>query len=236
MGRNLLLKTVNADMTAHGGFVWPREGHVEAPDWNPKPVCGGGLHGLLRGCGEGCYLNWYDDAVWIVFEAHGEVVEFDGKAKCQTATVVYAGDRYTATQIILNEYGPVPCAGSTVVGGDHSTLIGGDGSTLTGGNYSKLTGGDYSTLIGGDNSTLTGGQHSTLVVGFDSTLAGGYSSTLIGGDGSTFTALVNSVFQSKYFDDISQRRRIAVAYVGENRIEPGVKYRAEKDVFVQVDD
>jgi hypothetical protein len=31
----LVLRTCNADMTAHGGFKWPESGHVAAPDWLP---------------------------------------------------------------------------------------------------------------------------------------------------------------------------------------------------------
>ena len=31
---------------AYGGFQWNPVGEwTEAPDWNPQPVCGGGLHG-----------------------------------------------------------------------------------------------------------------------------------------------------------------------------------------------
>ena len=58
---NYILKTVKADGSAYGGFVWPLEtgAIVVAPDWDSTPVCGGGLHGLLNGCGDGALLNWY---------------------------------------------------------------------------------------------------------------------------------------------------------------------------------
>jgi hypothetical protein len=58
MNKVLVLRTVRPDRRSHGGFFWPESGPVEAPDWNPKARCGGGLHGLLRGCGAGDLLNW----------------------------------------------------------------------------------------------------------------------------------------------------------------------------------
>ena len=35
-------------------FIWPLivGAEVEAPDWNPEPVCGGGLHCLVKGRGD----------------------------------------------------------------------------------------------------------------------------------------------------------------------------------------
>ena len=38
----LVLRTVNADGTSHGGFRWPDSGAVEAPDWSPVAECGQG--------------------------------------------------------------------------------------------------------------------------------------------------------------------------------------------------
>lgn len=63
--RAYMLRTCAADMTAHGGFVWPKEGEVCAPDWRPDARCGNGLHGLLWGEGDGSLLNWSADAVHI---------------------------------------------------------------------------------------------------------------------------------------------------------------------------
>jgi len=74
---DFLLKTVHADGAAWGGFQWPLDEGAEviAPDWDPTPVCGGGLHGLLNGAGNGSLINWSTDAVWIVAEIpDGETV------------------------------------------------------------------------------------------------------------------------------------------------------------------
>lgn len=60
--------------------------------------------------------------------------------------------------------------------------------------------------------------------GDGSTLTGGYGSTLTGGDDSTLMLC--------WFDGV--RRRVAVAYVGEDGIEPGVAYRVDdKGKFVR---
>lgn len=77
-----LLRTCGSDGSSHGGFRWPlRVGAaVEAPDWDPSPRCGGGLHGLLSGEGDGSLLNWSADAVWLVVEVDDDqVVDLDGE-------------------------------------------------------------------------------------------------------------------------------------------------------------
>lgn len=48
----LVLRTCDASRKAYGGFQYPESGPVEAPDWDPRPVCGGGLHGLRWGEGD----------------------------------------------------------------------------------------------------------------------------------------------------------------------------------------
>ena len=164
----LVLRTCNADMTSHNGFRWPKQGPVEATDWEPTYKCGHGLHGLLWGEGDGPLLNWSDDAVWQVVRVE-ETDILTGKddllMKCKypKGEVVFSGDRKSATDYLL-AHGAVGKAvvGCYKTGGHRSTLTGGDGSTLTGGHRSTLTGGDWSALTGGDWSTLTGGYRSTL--------------------------------------------------------------------------
>lgn len=90
---NLVLRTCRPDMTSHSGFVWPREGRAAAPDWDPRPECGNGLHGLLCGQGDAGLLDWSDDAVWMVVEPDGEIVNLSGKVKFSAAEVLFAGDR-----------------------------------------------------------------------------------------------------------------------------------------------
>ena len=43
----LVLRYLNSDATSYGGFQNPVEpgSVVTAPDWDPEPECGNGLHG-----------------------------------------------------------------------------------------------------------------------------------------------------------------------------------------------
>ena len=206
----LALKTVSADMTAHGGFLWPEKGAVVCEDWNPEPKCGGGLHSFLWGQG-GSLLSTDESAKWLVLEIEDYVdlhAEHNFKIKSPKAYVVFCGKKDEAIQYLLDHGAQdKPVYGCRKMSGDWSTLTGGYGSTLTGGYGSTLTGGDGSTLTGGNGSTLTGGNGSTLT--------GGNGSTLTGGDWSTL--------EVKYWD--GKRIRREVAYIGEKKIKANTPYK-----------
>jgi hypothetical protein len=200
----LVLRTCNADGTSRNGFRWPRRGKVVAPDWDPTPLCGRGLHGLPGGEGDGSLLNWSPDARWQVVRVDGDWVNLGRKIKFQSGFVLHTGTQASATGYLAARVsgravvGLIATCGicsyliggyqSTLMGGDWSTLIGGDKSTLTGGYRSTLIGGNNSRLTGGYQSILTGGYCSTLTCGNYSTLTGGYQSILTGGDCSVLTA------------------------------------------------
>jgi hypothetical protein len=226
--KNLFLRTCNADGTSYGGFKWNLEiGSItEAPDWNPEPKCGGGLHGLLHGKGYGYHLNWNDDALWMVCEALGPIVDINEKIKTSKAKTLFVGDRKGATDfLIASGCNPAEVPGAFIVGGDNSTVTGGNRSTVTGGNRSTVIGGYRSTVTGGDRSTVTGGIGSTVIGGYRSTVTGGDRSTVTGGIGSTVIGGIDSVLTIDYYD--GKRDRIAIAYVGEDGIEPDVPYKLD---------
>ena len=155
----LVMRTCNADMTSYGGFMWPRSGMVECPNWDPRPVCGYGLHGFLWGEGDGGLASWDPDAVWMIVKvlaADLVILDNNDKVKFPRGEVILCGDRLAVTQYMM-EHAPGSRAiiGLMATGGYRSTLTGGYRSTLTGGDGSTLTGGHYSTLTGGDGSTLT---------------------------------------------------------------------------------
>jgi hypothetical protein len=207
---DLLLRTADEHGKAYGGFQWPTEAGkgVEAPDWDPTPCCGRGLHGAHWGEGEGQHLfNNGDGAIWYVVACNPAlVVELGGKVKVPRVWILFCGSREKATEMMLEQAPGKAVIGSTLTGGNRSTLTGGDGSTLTGGYRSTLTGGDGSTLTGGYRSTLTGGDGSTLTGGNGSTLTGGDGSTLTGGDRSTLTF--------SWWDEKQQRLRKMLLEVG----------------------
>ena len=196
-GRWLVLRTCDADMTSYGGFEWPTEGHVEAPDWDPDPgrECGGGLHGLLWGCGNTVLLSASPGARWLVVAVDPADVADPArnKVRFRRGEVVLVGTRDEAVGMIADAAPGLPVVYAVRTGGRGSTVTGGDWSAVTGGRGSTVTGGDWSTVTGGRGSTVTGGDWSTLVV--------------------------------KWWDGF--RYRLAVGYVGEDGIEAGVAYRCD---------
>ena len=241
MSREYFLRTCAEDGTSHGGFRWPLDigAEVEAPDWAPAPVCGNGLHGIRDGAGDGVFLSLDPDAVWMVFSADaGTAIDLGGKSKVGRARVEYVGDRSGAADfLVAHGADPAKCIGYTITGGDYATLTGGDYATLTGGNYAALTGGDYAALTGGNRATLTGGNRATLTGGDGATLTGGDGATLTGGDYATLTGGDYATFTGKWWDEASNRYRIAVGYVGEGGIEAGHTYRIDgRGCFLAVEE
>ena len=133
MGKKLFLRTCNADGSSHNGFVWPTTvgAEVICPDWDPKPECGNGLHGLLDGGQDSGLLDWNSDALWMAVEAEdSDCVDLGGKWKFSRCVVMAVGTRKVATDYLVSR-GCMGVHGSTLTGGDGSTLTGGYGSTLT---------------------------------------------------------------------------------------------------------
>jgi hypothetical protein len=207
----LILRTCKADMTSWGGFKWPRRGKVEAPDWKPTRKCGKGLHGLFWGEGAGHLLDWSEDAVWVVARVDvDDVIDLGDKVKFPRATVLYAGDRKTATDRILKERPGAACVGALITGGDYATV----------------TGGDYATVTGGDEATVTGGGEATGTGGYRATVTGGYRATVTGGD--------RGILLLRHHD--GWRTRIVTAYVGEDGIKPDTPYHLIDGKFTEAND
>lgn len=146
----LYLRTVKADYTSHSGFQWPREvgAVVEAPDWNPEPACGGGLHGLPWGQGNLGLLSSAGDAVWLVVAADHAVRIDNDKSKFPRCTIVYVGTRDGACAYLL-ERAPrdVAVPYVHVTADDEGTATAGDGGTATAGYGGTATAGDGGTLV-----------------------------------------------------------------------------------------
>jgi hypothetical protein len=89
----LILRKCNIDGSSSRGFVYGQVGDiVTAPDWDPKPECGNGLHGLKQGNGSWNLLVGDD---WLVIEANDEdVVDIDKKkCKFRTGKILYRGGK-----------------------------------------------------------------------------------------------------------------------------------------------
>ena len=217
MTKHLILRTCNADMRSHGGFQWPRSGPVAAPDWNPAPECGNGLHGFLRGEGDGSLADWSSDAVWLVAEVE-TFVDLGGKVKFPTAEVIFAGSRLEATALVKARYPGAAVVGANVAVEDRRVAVVGDYGTATAGYGGTATAGDGGTATAGDYGTATAGAWGTATAGAWGTATAGYRGTA--------TAGAEGRLQIEYYDR-NNRRRLAVAYVGEKKIRPNVKYRLD---------
>jgi len=140
-GKALCLRTNNEDMTSYNGFRWPDSGYVTAPDWQPTPECGNGLHGLLWGDGDASLLNWDATAKWLVVEIDADsAINLDGKVKFPNCVVVHVGNRHSAATFIA----PFVPPGTKVIGG---TATAGDRGTATAGIGGTATAGDGGSII-----------------------------------------------------------------------------------------
>ena len=202
----LVLRTCGSDMTSRGGFKWPASGPVAAPDWNPKPACGQGLHGLLWGEGDGQLLDWTEGAKWLVVEVDASsVVDLSGKVKFPSGQVVHCGDCDSATSYLLEHDG----SGKAICG-------------------AKATAGVRGTATAGDAGTATAGVRGTATAGFRGTATAGFRGTATAGE--------KGAVILRWWDRAAERWRMTIGYAGEDGIEPGEKYRAnETGRLVKVD-
>jgi len=205
MTKVLVLRTCKSDLTSWGGFQWPSEGKVIAPDWDPEPCCGKGLHGALYGEGRGVLFNWDIDAKWLVVEVELEsVVDLKGKVKFPACEVVYCGDRIGASKY-LQENG---CAGRAIIGGISKS---GNYGTSTSGYMGESVSGYRGVSISGELGTSTSGDR------------GGSTS----GDGGTCQSGSGGRIVSEWCD--GDRWRLVVGYVGEDGIEENVPYKLNNE-------
>ena len=128
----LVLRSNTANDTSYNDFQWPHIGHVSAPDWNPKPVCGYGLHGALWGVGDGNLFRFEESAIWKVVEVESAaIVNLGGKVKFPECTIVHSGTQKTATDF-LKKFAPpeAQIIGATATAGYRGTAAAGQGGII----------------------------------------------------------------------------------------------------------
>ena len=185
----LILRTCDAQMQSHEGFIWPKSGKVSAPDWKPTKACGIGLHGFLNGEGDGSLANWNHDDVWLVARVEkSTIIDLDGKVKFPSAEVLLAGTREEATGY-LREHGCMGAiVGSTATTGDRGTATAGDWGTATTGDRGTATAGDWGTATTGDRGTATAGKWGTATAGkWGTAIAGDWATAIAGKSGTATT-------------------------------------------------
>jgi hypothetical protein len=166
------------------------------------------------------FLNWDDDANWIVVEVDAStIINLDGKVKYPSGTVVHVGDINSATNYIATHGG----AGYPIVG-----------YTATAGYQGTATAGYQGTATAGDRGTATAGDQGTATAGDGGTATAGYQGTATVGDGGTATAGDGGILQIRWWDGL--RVRICIGYVGEGGIQANVAYRCDNGRLVLAED
>ena len=261
----LLLRTVSKDMTSHGGtFTWKKAGLVECKDWDPRPVCGGGLHGLERGIGDGLLLDWSESAMWLVFKAKkSETVQINSaKSKARRAWVIFCGAKAEAIQFLIDNGADASkiIGGQATASGDRcqatasgyygqATASGDRGQATASGHYGQATASGYrcQATASGDSGQATAsgyygqatasGDYGQATASGDSgqATASGDSGQAIGKAGASHVLAIaglygqaeaddKGVIAIKHWDAKAKRWRLIVGYIGEDDIEPRVRY------------
>jgi len=226
----LVLRTCRADMTSRNGFVWPNSGPVKCDDWDATPQCGGGLHGLLWGEGDGTQLNWMRNTRWIVVRVPADSIIpiSSGKVKFPAGEVVHCGTRASATEYLMAHGGAGRAiAGGTSTSGNYGTSTSGDSGTSTSGDYGTSTSGYRGTSTSGDSGTSTSGDSGTSTSGDYGTSTSGDSGTSTSGNYGTAMSGDGGILELRYWDAKAKRYRVVVGYVGEDGLEPNVPYRLD---------
>jgi len=100
----LVLRSCKSDLTSYKGFQWPDSGEVVAPDWDPSPICGNGLHGWLWGFGDFTAQYIEPTTAWLVVEVIGNtIINLEGKVKFPRGRVIYCGNFTNAFSMVRKE-------------------------------------------------------------------------------------------------------------------------------------
>ena len=231
-GEILVLRTVNEDMTSHGGFKWPARGKVTCPDWKYDDACGHGLHGLPWGVG-GNYCSTDADVKWLVvvvstregLYSHGSG-DMNDKCKFASGRVVYCGAREGALALIqantptpgLTRWGSITASGTR----GQATASGYAGQATASGNAGQATASGnagQATASGNDGQATASGDAGQATASGDDAIASSHY-TACGGYGGLLVIF--------WWD--GKRNRAKVGYVGEDKdalgdtLAPGLTY------------
>jgi len=253
----LVLRTCNNDLTSYGGFQWKESGIVEAPDFIKNNECGNGLHGFLWGEGDGDLANWMLDAKWLVVKVNKEDIvyfECNDKVKFPKCKVVFCGNRKDATDYIIQN----GAKGKNVIGacvssghrGIASSAYFGHSTSLSFGHsiserngtsisedFGHSTSEDYGTAISGECGTSISGDYGTSISGICGySISGDYGTSISKNRGTSQTGFYgiatseeHGILIIHWWDTINLKRKISIAYVGENGIKPNTPYKLDKD-------
>ena len=149
------------------GFKWPLSvgTTVTAPDWNPRPECGNGLHGLKWGTGDSSLIPRHEDSVGLVFSADPvDCVDIDGgqKSKVRTARIEFVGTLASAATWLATQTGRAGVHFATVAVPGNGTASAGYGGTASAGYEGTATAGNGGTASAGDYGTASAGERGEI--------------------------------------------------------------------------
>jgi hypothetical protein len=216
-----ILRTCNPDMTSYDGFQWPIEGPVVATDWDPEPICGGGLHGLLKGCGDSYHLSLSPDAKWVVFSAYeDEVVDLKGKVKVPRGEVVLCGTQEETTSFLAKEYPGSPIVEVAVAVACEQIATSGYRGIAVAGNFGEATVGSYGTAVSGPfgravaeymGTAITGNYGEAITENCGEAIAGNFGKATAGDNGTATTKSYGVSTSGRYGRSVSRDYGIANA-------------------------
>lgn len=95
-------------------YLWRFDSEVFAPDWNPYPICGFGLHGTVFGIGGKSYVDYYEHhppnkkinrkVIYMIISPVGELIVLDGteKIKFERGKIKFVGSKKAVIEYLLN--------------------------------------------------------------------------------------------------------------------------------------
>jgi len=242
-----VLRTCSKNIESYNGFKWPKEGYVEAPDWDPTPRCGNGLHGFLNGEGDGSYADWDPAAKWLVVKVKtADIVDLKGKVKFKCGKVIFCGRRDKAIHFLKtkigNKYNVIGDFISTAVAGYYgiasvgnfgiaragdrgnaSAGVGGVASVGAHGNakvelVGNASAGNYGTANAGNYGPASAGYAGTTSAGYHGTASVGAYGNASAGVGGVASAGICGTIKIKYYDKIAKKILIKEGYIGHTNV------------------
>ena len=164
----LVLRSCKPDLVSYNGFKWPENGPVECPDWDNKPKCGHGLHGLLWGQGDQLIVGDILTDKWLVVEVLAkDVVKIGGgqKVKFPKGNVIFCGDYLTAEMMICKKLQELPKTNSgKSVSGDCGKSVSGDYGKSVSGDCGKSVSGYYGKSVSGNCGSAKAGENGLIIL------------------------------------------------------------------------
>lgn len=246
-GRVLVLRANAPDGKSYNNFQWSHTvgDIVTAPDWDPDPkrMYGGGLHGLIWGCGDECrlYAPALKSTVWTVVAVHLKDIATPLDTaltpegiRFRSCEVMYCEANRDAAIAYLYDHLPEQVSlpivyGSRTVGHNKIVVVG---------NYGTAKAGINSKAIAGYSGTATVGNHGVAVVGnYGTAIAGDYGTAIAGCNGVAAAGyggmLIIDILDKEYTPRVMTRRCVEVDGV---KIKMNTLYELNHEgEFVEVD-